>query len=144
MCCGWNPFYSEDAQQLYKNVCFGKFKFQKGVFSEDGKNFVKGVIPRFVRLIDDELIEATQLLNRNVKHRLGAYRGSEELKEHAFFKAIDWEALSQRQVVPPFKPVVECDDSLENFDPQMVSADVHDFGPWAVGPDSEEELFWCA
>ena len=43
MCCGWSPFYAEDTQQMYKNICFGKIRFPKGVIGEDGKLFVKGV-----------------------------------------------------------------------------------------------------
>lgn len=27
MCCGWSPFYAEDTQQMYKNICFGAFAF---------------------------------------------------------------------------------------------------------------------
>lgn len=29
MCCGWSPFYAEDTQQMYKNICFGKIKFPR-------------------------------------------------------------------------------------------------------------------
>lgn len=43
MCCGWSPFYAEDVQQMYKNICFGRIKFPRGVIGEDGKQFVKGV-----------------------------------------------------------------------------------------------------
>ncbi len=47
MCCGWSPFYAEDTQQMYKNICFGKIRFPRGVINEDGKQFVKGVsLPR--------------------------------------------------------------------------------------------------
>jgi hypothetical protein len=57
MCCGWSPFYSEDVQQMYKNICFGKIRFPRGVIGEDGKQFVKGVsicrIPRASFLIAD-------------------------------------------------------------------------------------------
>ncbi|KAL6309612.1 kinase-like protein [Sparassis latifolia] len=110
MCCGWSPFYAEDTQQMYKNICFGKIRFPKGVINEDGKQFVKG------------------LLNRNPKHRLGAQRDTEELKEHPFFKSIDWKALSLKQATPPFKPNVESDESVANFDPEFTSADVRDAG----------------
>ncbi|KAI0921773.1 hypothetical protein AcW2_006648 [Taiwanofungus camphoratus] len=110
MCCGWSPFYAEDTQQMYKNICFGKIRFPKGVINEEGKQFVKG------------------LLNRNPKHRLGAQRDAEELKEHPFFKSIDWVALSRKQVTPPFKPSVESDESVANFDPEFTSADVRDAG----------------
>jgi len=106
MCCGWSPFYAEDTQQMYKNICFGKIRFPRGVINEDGKQFVKG------------------LLNRNPKHRLGAQRDAAELKEHPFFKTIDWDALTQKQVTPPFKPIVESDESTANFDPEFTSADI--------------------
>ncbi|KAG6886079.1 hypothetical protein C0993_004069 [Termitomyces sp. T159_Od127] len=110
MCCGWSPFYAEDTQQMYKNICFGKIRFPKGVINEDGKQFVKG------------------LLNRNPNHRLGANRDANELKEHPFFKSIDWKALALKQVTPPFKPIVESDESTSNFDPEFTSADIRDVG----------------
>ncbi|OBZ70028.1 Serine/threonine-protein kinase sck1 [Grifola frondosa] len=121
MCCGWSPFYAEDTQQMYKNICFGKIRFPKGVINEDGKQFVKG------------------LLNRNPKHRLGAQRDAAELKEHPFFKSIDWTALSQKQVTPPFKPVVESDESVANFDPEFTSADVRDAGLGEITDLDEED-----
>jgi hypothetical protein len=65
-----------------------------------------------------------QLLNRNPKHRLGAQRDAAELKEHPFFKTIDWDALARKHVTPPFKPVVESDESTSNFDPEFTSADI--------------------
>lgn len=49
MCCGWSPFYAEDTQQMYKNICFGKIRFPKGVINDDGKQFVKGVRVYFKR-----------------------------------------------------------------------------------------------
>ncbi|TDL29417.1 kinase-like protein [Rickenella mellea] len=118
MCCGWSPFYAEDTQQMYKNICFGKIRFPKGVIGEDGKQFVKG------------------LLNRNPKHRLGAQRDAEELKEHPFFKTLDWKALLMKQVTPPFKPVIESDESTANFDPEFTSADIKDPD---VNPYDEED-----
>jgi len=108
MCCGWSPFYAEDTQQMYKNICFGKIRFPRGVINEDGKQFVKG------------------LLNRNPKHRLGAQRDAAELKEHTFFAPIDWKALSLKLVTPPFKPVVESDESVANFDPEFTTTDLND------------------
>lgn len=110
MCCGWSPFYAEDTQQMYRNICFGKIRFPKGVINDDGKQFVKG------------------LLNRNPKHRLGAQRDTEELKEHAFFGPIDWHKLALKQVEPPFKPSVESDESVANFDTEFTNADLTQMG----------------
>src|SRR5688572_10897683 len=71
-------------------------------------------------------LSCDQLLNRNPKHRLGAVRDAAELKEHSFFKSIDWQALALKQLTPPFKPVVESDESTANFDPEFTSADIRD------------------
>lgn len=65
-------------------------------------------------------------MNRNPKHRLGAQRDAAELKEHTFFAPIDWKALSLKQVTPPFKPVVESDESVANFDPEFTTTDLND------------------
>lgn len=108
MCCGWSPFYAEDTQQMYRNICFGKIKFPRGAIGDDGKQFVKG------------------LLNRNPRHRLGAQRDAEDLKEHPFFKDIDFDALAKKQVTPPFKPLVESDESVANFDPEFTETDLKD------------------
>lgn len=126
MCCGWSPFYAEDTQQMYKNICFGKIRFPRGVIGEDGKQFVKG------------------LLNRNPKHRLGAHRDAEELKEHPFFKSIDWVALAQKQVPPPFKPLVESDESTACFDPEFTSADLKETGVDALLDDDDPSDQWVA
>lgn len=79
-----------------------------------------------------------QLLNRNPKHRLGAQRDAVELKEHPFFKSIDWKALSSKQVTPPFKPVVESDESVANFDPEFTSADLREAGLDSMDLDEED------
>jgi hypothetical protein len=88
------------------------------------------------RLVADPL----QLLNRNPKHRLGAERDAAELKEHPFFKSIDWNLLANKQITPPFKPVVESDESVANFDPLFTSSDLRDipfeWGNEASAPSS--------
>jgi hypothetical protein len=80
-----------------------------------------------------------QLLNRNPKHRLGAQRGAQDLKEHAFFTCIDWIALAARQVTPPFKPYVECDESVANFDPEFTDADILKVAPFDEDPFYSDE-----
>ena len=104
MCCGWSPFYAEDTQQMYKNIAFGKVRFPRDALSTEGRNFVKG------------------LLNRNPKHRLGANGDAEELKNHAFFDDIDWDALTKKMVVPPFKPKLKSILDTSNFDPEFTNA----------------------
>ncbi|KAI9704347.1 MAG: hypothetical protein M1836_007209 [Candelina mexicana] len=103
MCCGWSPFYADDTQQMYKNIAFGKVRFPKEIMSNEGRNFVKG------------------LLNRNAKHRLGAINDAEELKAHPFFANIDWVALKKKDVVPPFKPKLKSVLDTSNFDPEFTN-----------------------
>ncbi|KAF3010455.1 hypothetical protein E8E14_003174 [Neopestalotiopsis sp. 37M] len=104
MCCGWSPFYAEDTQQMYKNIAFGKVRFPRDTLSQEGRNFVKG------------------LLNRNPKHRLGALDDAEELKRHPFFGDVDWDALSKKLITPPFKPKLLSDTDVSYFDPEFTNA----------------------
>lgn len=84
-----------------------------------------------------------QLLNRNPKHRLGAQRDTEELKEHPFFRSIDWKALAAKQITPPFIPVVESDESTAYFDPEFTSADVNaDAAVGGVFDDEDPSEDW--
>ncbi|KAH6648400.1 serine/threonine protein kinase, AGC family [Truncatella angustata] len=104
MCCGWSPFYAEDTQQMYKNIAFGKVRFPRDTLSQEGRNFVKG------------------LLNRNPKHRLGAVDDAEELKRHPFFGDVDWDALSKKLITPPFKPKLKSETDVSYFDPEFTNA----------------------
>ena len=104
MCCGWSPFYAEDTQQMYKNIAFGKVRFPRDALSQEGRNFVKG------------------LLNRNPAHRLGAKSDAEELMAHPFFADIDWNALSKKMSQPPFKPKLKGELDTSNFDPEFTNA----------------------
>lgn len=104
MCCGWSPFYAEDTQQMYKNIAFGKVRFPRDALSQEGRNFVKG------------------LLNRNPAHRLGAKNDAEELMAHPFFADVDWNALSKKLTQPPFKPKLKGELDTSNFDPEFTNA----------------------
>ncbi|KAI1119668.1 serine/threonine-protein kinase sck1 [Nemania sp. NC0429] len=104
MCCGWSPFYAEDTQQMYKNIAFGKVRFPRDTLSQEGRNFVKG------------------LLNRNPKHRLGAIDDAEELKRHPFFADIDWTSLAKKVITPPFKPKLKSETDVSYFDPEFTNA----------------------
>ncbi|CAI4216343.1 unnamed protein product [Parascedosporium putredinis] len=104
MCCGWSPFYADDTQQMYKNIAFGKVKFPQRALSQEGKNFVKG------------------LLNRNPRHRLGAIDDAEELKRHPFFADIDWDLLTKKLITPPFKPKLKSETDVSYFDPEFTNA----------------------
>jgi protein-serine/threonine kinase len=46
---------------------------------------------------------------------------------------IDWEALAARQVTVPFKPFVDSDESVSNFDPEFTEADILKEAPIDTG-----------
>lgn len=45
-------------------------------------------------------------MTKNPARRLGCSGNESQIRSHAFFKDLDWEALEQRRVKPPFRPRV--------------------------------------
>lgn len=53
------------------------------------------------------LSSSPQFMTKNPHKRLGcvvAQNGEEAIKQHPFFKEIDWLLLEQKKIKPPFKP----------------------------------------
>lgn len=55
-----------------------------------------------------------RLMERDAKRRLGAC-GSEEVKRHPFFGSVDWEAMRERRVKPPFVVQSGCDEVSDSL-----------------------------
>lgn len=106
MSCGWSPFYAEDTHQMYKNIAFGKLRFPRDYPAAEGRALIKG------------------LLQRNPKKRLGATYGAEELKRHAFFSKVDWDALAKKLTPPPIIPKLHAAPRLDpaDLDPYLANA----------------------
>ena len=60
------------------------------------------------------------MLERDPRKRLGR-NGVHEIKEHAFFKSINWVELGEGRVSPSWKPPVGRDDDTANFDESFTS-----------------------
>jgi serine/threonine protein kinase len=77
MIIGVTPYYSNDKDELFKNIISGKLKMPRSISSE-----VKSLI--------------IQLLNRNPSKRLGSLPGAdgaEQIMAHPFFKGVDWNRI---------------------------------------------------
>ncbi|XP_042711100.1 protein kinase C epsilon type isoform X5 [Chrysemys picta bellii] len=58
-------------------------------------------------------------MTKNPNKRLGcvaSQNGEDAIKQHPFFKEIDWVLLEQRKIKPPFKPRIKTKRDVNNFD----------------------------
>uniref|UniRef100_A0A6I8NIF8 Protein kinase C n=1 Tax=Ornithorhynchus anatinus TaxID=9258 RepID=A0A6I8NIF8_ORNAN len=65
-------------------------------------------------------------MTKNPNKRLGcvaAQSGEEAIRQHPFFKDIDWAQLEQRKVKPPFKPRIKTKRDVNNFDQDFTRED---------------------
>ena len=64
---------------------------------------------------DDLMNLVIGLLNKDKDERLGSKHDVEEVLGHPFFSSLDFVALKNQQLVPPFKPDVEDKDYTKFF-----------------------------
>lgn len=76
---------------------------------------------RYPRFLSQESIGIMRrLLRKSPERRLGAsQRDAWDVRRHAFFRSLDWDALLHRKTVPPFKPTVKGNYDVSNFDPEF-------------------------
>ena len=75
----------------------------------------KLALPYFLSADAKDLL--TRLLRKEPKKRLGASmpKDMHAIKNHRFFRKIDWKALEKRELEPPIKPLVTDPELAENF-----------------------------
>lgn len=59
-----------------------------------------------------------RLMERDARRRLGAC-GSDEVKRHPFFGSVDWEAMRERRVKPPFVVQSGCDEVSNSLNEEV-------------------------
>jgi len=98
MIAGFPPFYDENPFGIYEKILLGRISFPTH-FDSSARDIVK------------------KLLMSDRTRRLGNLRdGALDVKKHRFFKGIDWEALTKRQVTPPIRPTIEHEGDTSNFE----------------------------
>ena len=90
---GAPPFFSQDENMMYKNISENKLLFPE-FFSDELKDLLR------------------KMLNKNPKNRIGIENDKSDLKNHEFFRDINWDDLMKKKIKPP----VEMVDVREEYD----------------------------
>lgn len=101
MLTGLPPFFEEDHQKMYRRIVSEQLTFPPGLVGEARRIL-------------------TGLLQKDPAMRLGS-RGAEEIRRHLFFHGLDWNALENRRIQPPFRPSVESAVDTSNVDSEFLS-----------------------
>ncbi|XP_006025933.1 protein kinase C delta type isoform X1 [Alligator sinensis] len=99
MLIGQSPFHGDDEDELFESI------------RVDTPHY-----PRWITKESKDILE--KLFERDPTRRLGV---TGHIRDHSFFKTINWTALEKREVEPPFKPKVKSASDYNNFDREFLS-----------------------
>jgi serine/threonine protein kinase len=103
MLTGLPPWYTTDRQKLFDSLRNAPLTFPYHV-SRTAQSLIRG------------------MLTREPSERLGGRAGAEEIKTHPFFAAIDWDALMERRLQPPFNPCAKTEGKdTANFEREFTN-----------------------
>ena len=96
---GEPPFYDENLDKMYELIQTTEVNFPQDIYlSNEAKDII------------------LKLLKKDVKERLGYVSGIIEIKNHPFFKGIDFQEIESKKVISPFIPKIENNTDVQNFD----------------------------
>ncbi|XP_035852425.1 serine/threonine-protein kinase N1b isoform X1 [Sander lucioperca] len=103
MLVGESPFPGDDEEEVFDSIVNDEVRY-----------------PRF--LSTEAIGIMRRLLRRNPERRLGSgEKDAEDVKKQPFFRDMDWEALLQRKVPPPFVPTIGGKEDVSNFDVEFTA-----------------------
>eukprot|EP00096_Caligus_rogercresseyi_P002679 TRINITY_DN14911_c0_g1_i1.p1 TRINITY_DN14911_c0_g1~~TRINITY_DN14911_c0_g1_i1.p1 ORF type:complete len:393 (+),score=117.57 TRINITY_DN14911_c0_g1_i1:425-1603(+) len=98
---GFTPFQSHNRQKLFEKIKKSTVKFP-AYMTPDAKDFIR------------------KLLRKCQVKRLGSNGGS-EVRNHPFFRDIDWDKVYNRLYKPPYEPSAVSDEDVSEFDTRFTS-----------------------
>eukprot|EP00300_Choanocystis_sp_HF-7_P030227 c39009_g1_i1.p1 GENE.c39009_g1_i1~~c39009_g1_i1.p1 ORF type:complete len:476 (-),score=150.64 c39009_g1_i1:177-1604(-) len=108
MLTGLPPFYSQNRKVMFERILTADLTFPSHI-NADAQDLLIG------------------LLNRDPDKRLGSGPGDgEELRNHPFFAALNWEQVYSRGYTPAYKPEIKSVLDISNFDPEYTELPVED------------------
>ncbi|KAK9533043.1 hypothetical protein VZT92_010397 [Zoarces viviparus] len=101
MLVGESPFPGDDEEEVFDSIVNDDVRY-----------------PRFLSPESVSLIQ--KLLQKNPQMRLGGgEEDASEIKRHKFFQGMDWAALLDKNMKPPFLPVIRALKDVSNFDEEF-------------------------
>ncbi|CAH8663443.1 unnamed protein product [Schistosoma haematobium] len=101
MLAGLPPFDGEDEEELFRNIASQDVAYPRHM-SREACMLCRG------------------LLIRNPNERLGSGpNGEKDIRQHQFYRHIDWHKLSNLEIQPPFKPRIKNKRDVNNFDSEF-------------------------
>ena len=120
MLAGIDPFNDEDPMLIYQKILKGKLKFPSS-FNSNAKSLVK------------------HLLEHDLSKRYGNLKGGvNDIKNHRFFKNVDWNGLLTYKIQPAYVPKVSGGGDVGNFS----SYDDSDMSTPAIKPTEDPFAEW--
>ncbi|XP_055102383.1 serine/threonine-protein kinase N2-like [Symphalangus syndactylus] len=103
MLVGKSPFPGDDEEKVFDSIVNDEVRYPRS-------------------LSTDAISIMRKLLRRNPEQRLGASeKDAEDVKKHPFFRLIDWSALMDKKVKPPFIPTIKGREDVSNFSDEFTS-----------------------
>lgn len=92
------PFCAENRKRTIDKILRSKLVFP-GYITVDAKDLIK------------------RLLKRHPPNRLGSGpKDATPIKNHSFFRNMDWDGLLAQRIEPPFKLGMSCEEDVSQFD----------------------------
>uniref|UniRef100_A0A8C8D525 protein kinase C n=1 Tax=Oncorhynchus tshawytscha TaxID=74940 RepID=A0A8C8D525_ONCTS len=103
MLVGESPFPGDDEEEVFDSIVNDEVRY-----------------PRF--LSTEAIGIMRRLLRRNPERRLGSgEKDADDVKKQPFFRSVDWEALLERRLPPPFVPNIRGREDVSNFDEEFTA-----------------------